>query len=525
MLNSLLVHIFPTRRLIVSCLVVVTFMLGGCTSVREYVSNGFKVGPKYHRSPAPVANEWIDAYNPKIVSAPIELSAWWTVFNDPVLDHLVVTAYQQNLPLRVAGLRVLEARAQRGIAAGNVFPQFQEAFGEYSRIQLSENSPLALPNAPRALDLFSSGFDAAWELDIWGRFRCAVEAADADLQASFDNYDDVLVILIADVAATYVEIREFETRLRLARQNVDIQEGSLRIVNAQFPEVTSELDVQQARANLARTLALIPAFETGRRQAQNRLCILLGMPPHELTSFLGGVGPIPTTPSEVVLGIPADLLRRRPDVRRAEREVAAQSARIGIATSELYPRLTITGSIKVEAEDFSELFTSASTAGVISPGIRWNILNYGRLLNNIRVNDARFEQLAVTYQNTVLRANQEAEDAIVAYLQSQELVKHLSTSTKAAERSVQLARIQFREGTIDFGRVFVLERLLVEEQDRLADAQSQVAINLIRLHKALGGGWQLRSDFSEIRHCHNEEIAVPNSPQADEIHSHEQSDR
>jgi NodT family efflux transporter outer membrane factor (OMF) lipoprotein len=300
--------------------------------------------------------------------------------------------------------------------------------------------------------------------------------------------------LIADVAAAYVDFQTFERRLELARQNVVVQEGSFRIAKAQFPEVTSELDLRQAEANLERTRALIPTLQIGRRQAQNRLCVLLGMPTHDLSQWLHGPPQIPRADPHVVVGVPADLLRRRPDVRRAERRVAAQSARIGIAVSDLLPRLTVAGSISIEAEDFSDLFTSASTGGFVGPSFNWKILNYGRIKNNIRFQDARLQRLAVNYQETVLRANQEAEDAIVAFLQSQQRVKHLAISTRAAVRSVELGRIQFREGSIDFGRVFILEQTLVEEQDRLARAQADIALSLIRLYKALGGGWQIRCE-------------------------------
>ena len=467
-----------------------------CTGLREYVHNHFKVGPDYFRPGAPVADEWIDVDDPRVVSQEADYSAWWTTFNDPVLDNLVVTAYQQNLPLRVAALRVVEARAQRGIAVGEIFPQAQEGFAEYSRSEQSVNTFPAFPfNVlnPRRAETWSAGFDASWELDLWGRFRRNIEAADATLDATVEDYDDVLVTLIGDVGATYVEIRSFDERLNLARKNVETQQGSLRIADAQFRNgAVTELDVAQAKLNLANTQRLLPLFEKSRRRAKNRLCVLLGMPPRDIDDLLNGTGPIPMAPSDAAIGIPADLLRRRPDVRAVERQVAAQSARIGVAESDLYPRFIVTGEIAVAASSATKLFEDPSRIGFIGPGFRWNILNYGRIINQVAVQDARYQQLVVQYQNTVLEANREAEDALVDFLRTQEEVERLQESVVAAQRAVDIANTQYRDGAVDFNWVFTLESTLVVQQDELAATQGRVSIALVRLYKALGGGWQIR---------------------------------
>ncbi|MDH3719633.1 MAG: TolC family protein, partial [Planctomycetota bacterium] len=304
--------------------------LGG-TSLPEWFKNGLKVGPNYQRPAANVAEQWIEADDPHVVSQSADHSQWWTVLNDPTLDMLVQMAYQQNLPLRVAALRVMESRAQLGVARGNFFPQQQQFFGEYQRSQISRNTSVSrrfnnLPpglgsiGIPRTSNLWSVGFDAAWELDIWGRFRRNIEAANASLDATIEDYDSVLVTLIGDVAATYVEYRTFEQRLEYARQNIKIQKGSLELAEVRFENgATTELDVQQARSTLANTEAALPALDAFRRQAANRLCILLGMPPQDLANLVGQQKTIPDAPAEVVVGIPADLLRRRPDVRQAER--------------------------------------------------------------------------------------------------------------------------------------------------------------------------------------------------------------
>ncbi|NLF08984.1 MAG: efflux transporter outer membrane subunit [Pirellulaceae bacterium] len=471
----------------------------GCTSCREYFANGFKVGPNYSRPAAPVAEEWIDDGDPALDTELIQDEAWWHVFNDPVLDSLITTAHRQNLTLRVAGLRILEARAQRAIAAGNLFPQGQEVSGDYTRIGMSKNS-LSGSFFNTNFDQWTLGGGLAWELDFWGRFRRAIEAADANLDASVENYDHVLVLLLSDVAQSYVNVRITEQRLAYARQNIELQRGSLRLAEERLRHgITTRLDVTQAVSSLAQTESSIRPLEAARRQAVNQLCILMGMPPRNLDEMLADHNGIPKTPAQVAIGIPAELLRRRPDVRRAEREVAAQSAMIGVATSELYPHFSINGTIYLEALEFKDLFSADSLAGAVGPAFRWNILNYGRLANNIRVQEARFQQLAVHYQNVVLQANAEAENAIINYLKTQQEVESLAESTEAARQSVELVSAQYSEGTVDFNRVFDTQRFLTLQQDRLAVAEGSIAQHLIAIYKALGGGWQIRLGYPETR--------------------------
>jgi NodT family efflux transporter outer membrane factor (OMF) lipoprotein len=340
---------------------------------------------------------------------------------------------------------------------------------------------------------------ASWELDFWGRFRRAIEAADAELDASVEDYDDVLVVLLSDVATNYVQYRTFEQRLAYARNNVEIQRKSYGIASDKLEHgATTERDKQQAKQALEETEALIPALEIGKRQAANRLCVLLGMPPTNLDASLGAGSGVPLTPPDVIVGVPADLVRRRPDVRRAERQVAAQSARIGIAASDLYPHVTVLGTIGVEAENFNDLFkTPGSTIGSISPGVRWDILNYGRLVNGIRVQDARFQELAYAYQDRVLNAGREVEDAMVAFLRSQEQAQHLAVSVKAAERTVQITEEQYTQGAVDFTAVYLFQITLTEQQDELAVAQGDIALSLIAVYRALGGGWEIR-----LGNCH-----------------------
>ncbi len=466
---------------------------------------------------APVACQWIDCADPNISSEPPKVDAWWQTFNDPVLDYLICTAYRQNLSLRVACFRIIEARALRGIAAGELFPQSQQAFGSYTRTNVSQNSPNAAPI--RFFDEWQTGANLAWELDFWGRFRRAVEAADANLDASIYNYDDVLVLLLSEVAQSYINIRTAEQRLEYARENVKNQQISLNLADVKYRNgATTRLDVTQGQSNLSQTQATIPPLEVNRRQAADQLCILMGMPPENLEAVLCGRRAIPSAPPQVAVGIPADLIRRRPDVLRAERDVAAQSALIGVATSDLYPHFTISGTIFFDATRFQDLFNVNSFAGNVGPSFNWNILNYGRLVNNIRVQDARFQQLAYQYQNTVLTANAEAEDALVGFLEFQQQVKYLATSAQAATDSLGLVRDQYNAGKTDFNRVVNVEQLLTQQQDQLAVAQGAVANNLVLLYKALGGGWQTNFNAPASQYPATEQpgeqIPMPNAVQA-----------
>lgn len=338
------------------------------------------------------------------------------------------------------------------------------------------------------------GATASWELDFWGRYRRAIEAADASLDASIEDYDDVLVILLSDVASSYIEYRTFEERLGYARANVQRQSATYEIFEQRFREGrTAEVNMLQARQILEQTRSIVPLLETRKRQASNRLCVLLGMPPSDLESLLGETGQLPTPPQEVAVGVPADLLRQRPDLRRAERQIATQSALIGVAVSDLYPHITLVGTIGVESQHVSALFDSpGSMIGAIGPGIRWDILNYGRLVNNVNVQDARFQELAYAYQDLVLNAGREVEDGIIAFLNAQEQARILAASAGDAERVVEITTDAIIEGEREFVRLYLSQENLTQQQDLLAQVRGDIAQSLIRVYRALGGGWQIR---------------------------------
>jgi NodT family efflux transporter outer membrane factor (OMF) lipoprotein len=459
----------------------------GCTTLGQWWTNGLKVGPNYVAPPAPVASDWTHAADERVRSAE-ELCAWWTVFHDPVLDSLIDAAYQQNLDLKKAEQRLLEARFARNVTAGNLLPQQQKDVGGYVHGQISNN--LTQTALPSPFDIHFEGMAASWEIDLWGKFRRDVESANADLDAADDNYKDVLVILLGDVAANYVRLRSYQQRLAYAQRNVEIQKGTLESAQQRFKAgKSSEMDVQQARISLTETESTIPPLVTGLWEANNQLCVLLGIPAQDLSGQLKS-GPIPVAPPEVMVGIPANLLRRRPDVRRAEREAAAQCARIGVAEADFYPAFSVAGFLGYSSSQLSKLFYPSSFTGFIIPDYSWKILNYGRLRNNVRVEDARFKQKVLDYQAKVLRAGEEVESAIVAFLQSQAQNRALTESVQAADRFATLVLGQYQEGSIDFNRVFSAQETLVRQQDRLATAQQGVALNLIRVYRALGGSWE-----------------------------------
>jgi NodT family efflux transporter outer membrane factor (OMF) lipoprotein len=438
-----------------------------------------------------------------------DLARWWRIFEDPTLDRLVELANEQNITLREAYYRVSEAEAQRRIVAGLIFPQSQSLSGDYTRIQRS--SEVAIfprgmpPNSPFAnlaatsISNWRYGGSLAWELDFWGRYRRAIESADARLDATIEGYREVQVILVAQVVGTFVEWRTVEQQISVANENAELQRESVRVATARFNEKAdgSELDSPQAKANLSRTMAVLELLQSRRQQALNRLAILLGMPPQDITYYLEGALTIPEAPESLAIGVPAELIWRRPDVRRAERMVAAQSAEIGIAESELYPHISIAGTAGWEAGTFPDLFKSGALAGTIGPGFRWNVLNYGRLLNNIEAQNARFQQAVANYQQSVLKANEEAENAITAFLHFKKQVQLLGESVNEAREAERVAEVKYREGEIDFNRLFVVQQLLLGQQEALTSAKGAAAQSLVELYRALGGGWE-NSQASEL---------------------------
>lgn len=485
--RTLLVALLRRRAVFVCLAALLAF--AGCTPLTEYVHNGFKVGPNYKTPPAPVAKDWIDANDVHVRKSDEELTDWWKVFNDPQMNKLVCAAYNQNLSLRQAGFQILQARAERAIAIGSLLPQQQQATGDYIRSAVSRETGKGGGTGQRFFSQWDFGFNLSWELDFWGRFRRAVEEANANLDASVANYDNVLITLVADVASTYVDMCTTQQRIHYAEQNIKLQKQLVDIV--QVRPNTTTVDYQQALSTLRQTEALLPPLYTARREGGNRLCLLLGIPMEDLEKQLN-LDRIPEAPREAVVGIPADLLRHRPDVLRAERLAAAQSAAIGIAEAEFYPHIALNGTLGYSAAEFKNLFRSDAFNGTFGPSFRWNILNYGRTLYGVRREEALFMQLVLAYQNTVLVANQEVENALTSYSYSWQTHQKLRESADASAEAIRVLNVQLSTGLIDFNRISLLLQNLVQQRDQEAVALGNVAQALIQVYRTLGDGWELR---------------------------------
>lgn len=463
-----------------------------------------KVGPDFDLPETQIRQQWIEAGDLEGQKAPVNYRMWWKVFRDPVLDTLVQTAYAQNIPLRVAGARVFEARARLGIAIGEQYPQVQQIGGSASSIRESEKAPSApqvtAPSDKYQYNQVQAAAAAGWEIDFWGKFQDRVASEDAKFLGAIAAYDNALVSLTADVARTYVTVRTLEERVQIIQENVDLQKESLRIAEARFKAGSANgLDVDQAITQLRSSEAAIPPLVASLRQAKNALCILLGMPPGNLDHLMGKGSAIPQAPLEVAVGIPANLLRRRPDIRQAELQAAAQCALIGVAKADLYPAFSLNGSFGFLSSDvgwfsLGDITNWSSRYYSIGPAFTWNILNYGQITNNVRVQDARFQESLFRYQNTVLRAQQEVEDALTDFHQAQKGLSRWTEAVEAAKSSADLAMIQYRFGATNYTTVITAQQALRSGQESLAIDQGSVPQALIAIYRALGGGWELREE-------------------------------
>lgn len=463
---------------------------------------GCLVGPDFVKPEVELNAEWTGEGDPRLDRAAATDPQWWKAFNDPALDALTELAHRDNLTLQIAGLRILEARAQLGISNAELYPHTGGASAGASAVKLSEHAANA-GNIDHFYGEFQAGFDALWELDFWGKFRRGVRAAEADYLATVADYDDALVSLSAEVARTYVQIRTFEVLLEQANQNVELQTEGRRIAESRFNNgATSELDVVQAATLLETTKASIPRLERGLAQAQNALNTLLGKPTGFAETLLAETKGIPAIPAKVSVSMPAQLLRRRPDIRSAELRAMAQCERIGVAKAELYPSFTLSGMIgtqtAVGAGNSAPLFGPGTLAASVGAGVFWPLLNYPRILDNVRVQDARLEQALVAYVSTVIKAAQEVDDGIVGFLMAQDSIVFATSAEEAAQAAVKLALIQYQEGSVDYQRVLDTQRVLLQMQQQLTETRSAAVTDLIALYKALGGGWEVRADVEIV---------------------------
>jgi NodT family efflux transporter outer membrane factor (OMF) lipoprotein len=451
---------------------------------------GCAVGPNYVKPEPSVPDAWHEKLTRGLEAGDADLQTWWTTLNDPELTSLIRRSRDGNLTLRETLARVEEARARRGIAKGEWFPDIAGE-GSYQRARSSEDTVRLLPQGQdRNQSFYSTGFDSSWEIDFFGRVRRSVESAEAGLQASVENYRDALVVLFADVALTYVNVRAFQERLRYAIGNVGTQTQTLKLTqDRNAAGLVGDLDVRQAELNLATTEAFVPQLRQSLVQSINRLGVLLGQSPSSLHAELADPAPIPVPPKEVLVELPADLLRQRPDVRAAERQLAAETADIGVATADLYPRFSLLGTFAFDAISVADWIKGSSISYGVGPSFRWSLFDGGRIRSNIEAEDAQADQATAFYEQTVLDALEDVESSIVAYVEEKERRDNLKRAATAAEQATELVNTLYRTGLTDFQNVQDTERQLFIQQDSLAESEGIVTQNLIRLYKALGGGW------------------------------------
>lgn len=446
------------------------------------------VGPDYVKPDTVSPPAWYHELQDGLTGAAIDpqvLAHWWTTLEDPALSSLMERAVSGSLDLKNARARVREARALRGISRSALFPQVNAA----AAADKYDNSENGIGGGTEG-ELYSAGFDANWELDVFGGLRRAVEAAQRDLEASWENLNDVLVSLLAEVALNYTDVRTYQARLAVAAANIAAQEETFKFTSSRFDAgLSDELAVQQALTNLETTRSQIPSLKTGLIAANNRLSVLLGTLPGAVNRELAESRPIPVPPVSVAVGVPADTLRHRPDVRRTERLLAAQTARIGVATADLYPKFFLTGTIGLESISAGDLFDSASQVWRIGPSVSWKLFDAGATRQRIEFQNALRDQVLNEYNATILQALEEVENALVAYAQEQFRRESLKAAVAAAQRAVLLAQDQYIAGLVDFNNVLIAQRSLLSLQDELALSEGQVTSNLVRLYKALGGGW------------------------------------
>jgi NodT family efflux transporter outer membrane factor (OMF) lipoprotein len=475
----------PLQRIgVVFLVVLVLGLMQGCFGI------GPKLGPDYSPPKLEMQDAWHQAVTAGFADGEANLQTWWTVFEDPVLNGLIERAGRGNLGLKEAVARIKEARAQRGIAAGERFPDI-DSTGAGMRKRSPHTFLSPTTQRSRTDDFFKFGGEGSWEIDFWGRIDRSIESADASLAASVEDYRDVLVVLYAEVSTNYVEVRALQDRIKYVRSNIETQRKTLQLTKDRFDaEVVSELDVQQAELNLARTESSLSPLQMLLIQTINRLGVLLGEHPGALHDELVQQGSIPKPPEQTAVGLPVELLRQRPDIRQAERELAAQTALIGVAKADLYPSFSLFGTFEVAANDFSDAVSySKSRMHSFGPSFRWNIFDGGRVRNQIRVEDARTEQALARYEQTVLNALEDVENAMVSYVREKERMGILERSVNAAQKSVELVRVLYVNDLTDFQNLLDMERTLFVQQDQFADSEGMVSKNLIRIYKALGGGW------------------------------------
>jgi len=462
--------------LFISCMFT-SLILSGCITVGpDYVLPETRLPEKWHNELK--GGETGEAQNPQ------GLAKWWRTLKDPILLTIIDRAVVNNQDIRKVRAKIREQRARRNISYAGLFPTV-DASGSFTRKKGSEDT-----GGGKETDFYSAGFDAGWELDLFGGARRLVEASTADLQASKEDLRDVQVSLLAEVALNYADVRSFQSRIEVAERNLNIQDETYQLAQLRYEAgLANEFAVHQSKYNLENTRSNIPALRTALEEAMNRLALLMGDNPGAIHAELKEQKPVPVSQPDIAVGVPADVLRQRPDIRRAERQLAAQTARIGVATAEMYPKINLIGSIGFESLTLDNLISAGSKAYSFGPRITWPIFNAGSIRSNIEVQSALQEQYLIQYEITVLNALEEVENALVAYMEEQNRRQSLSDAKRAASQASAFAQDLYKAGLTDFTSVLDAQRSLLSFEDQLIQSEGRIISNLVRLYKALGGGW------------------------------------
>jgi len=473
------------KKVFMVCVLTVFLAMTGCT----------KVGPDYVQHDMKVPVGWKQPPDPALIPTKVEIKNWWTVFNDPMLTRLIEQASKSNLDVKVAVIRVKEARARLGVVAGEQFPVV-DIRGNVTRERTSEN--MGIPGTRETNYL--GGFDASWEIDLFGRIARSIEAETAEYEATDEDRIDVMVTVYAEVAQTYLKVRSSQACMVAARGNIESQKEVLKLTRSRFKYgLTTDLDVSQAEQVLSNSEAQLPPLRIDLAQAINTLGVLLGRAPGTLHKELSVIKPIPMPSKEATIGVPADLLRQRPDIRGAERRLAAQTARIGVATADLYPTLSLPGYLGFGSISAGKFFNAGSSAFNIGPALNWNVFDGGRIRNQIKVEDALTEQALLNYEITVLDALNEVENAMVAYIEKRIQFEALQRSIKASRRALKLSTRLYKDGLKDFQNVMDAQRQLFNVENQAVKVKGTSVVNLVKLYKALGGGWDPGEKDKEIK--------------------------
>jgi len=452
--------------------------------------SGCAVGPNYHPPQMTAPPEWYGVgqkmiNQPSVTTAqPAELPQWWRQFKDPTLTALVEEAVKVNLDLKLAEASLRQARAARGVALGGLWPAVT-ASGSYQKTHTPISSSVEGPN------LFQAGFDAVWELDVFGGVRRNVESASANVQAAVEGIRNAQVSLVAEVALNYIQLRGFQQEIVVAKKNLEAQQHTAEITRKLWKVgFNSALDVANADANVATTEAQIPVFETSAQQSIYALSILLAKPPAELLDRLSPTATLPQVPAQIPVGLPSDLLRRRPDIQQAEAQLHAATAQIGVAVAQLFPQFSLTGSAGWQNNLLRTWWTEASRSLGFGPSVTWQIFQGGAIISNVHVQEALRDQAFITYQKTVLAAFQDVEDALIAFAKEQDHRKALHEAVVANRKAVDLSLLLYTEGQIPFLNVLVAQEALYASENALVQSETNIVTDLIALYKGLGGGWE-----------------------------------